>query len=88
MTIDTISYDNSDLRISPASRVLRDWSKALCEKWQQWALCKLLIGPAPGVPDLVCDTAETRGSAEDKCKATLCVRQRSGLGAINNNKDK
>lgn len=50
--------------------------------------CKLLIGSALGVPDLLWDMAEKLGSAEDKCKAIVYVRQRSGLGAINNNKDK
>lgn len=43
---------------------------------------------AGGVPDLDCDVAAVLGSAEDKCKATLCVRKHFGLGAINNNKDK
>lgn len=53
-----------------------------------WALCKLLIRPAQGFPDLICDVAEMLGSAKDKCKAALCVSKSSGLGAINNNKYK
>ena len=51
-------------------------------------LCRLSTGAAGEVPDLLCDVAEMLGSAEDKCKATLCVQECSGLSAINNNKDK
>lgn len=73
----------------PATSILRDWSSALREQRQQGAsLHAVHRARTPGVPDLLCEGAETPGSAEDKRKATLRVRKRSGLGAINNNKDK